>query len=141
LNLADARLAFRELRTAHVGTVLPDGTPHVVPLWFVWLEDAVFVTCRRASRVWRNVERDPHVALQFDRGRRWAELAGVLVRGRAECLLPDDPASRRPLSAWFDKYRSELGGASFASYAEQVPNPGILKVRPERLAGWIHTRS
>jgi hypothetical protein len=140
VNLVEARKTFGDLRVVHVGSVLADGSPHVVPLWFVWLEDAVFVTSRRGTRLWANVKRDPRVVLEFDRGRAWNELGGVLVHGRAEALRPEDPASRRALSAWFDKYRGDLGGGGFALYAEDVPHPVLLKVRPDRLVAWLHGR-
>jgi PPOX class probable F420-dependent enzyme len=138
VDVADARRTFRDLHVTRLGSVMPDGSPHVVPLWFVWLEDAIFVSCSSSSRAFANVRRDPRVSLEFDRGRSWTELAGVLVRGRAEPLGPDDPSARRPLSAWFEKYRSELAGEGFAAYAEQVPEPVLLRVRPERLARWLH---
>lgn len=140
MNPAEARRTFRDSRVVHVGSLLPDGTPHVVPLWFVWLEDAVYVSCRRESTVWRNLRRDPRVALQFDRGTAWTEQAGVLVRGKAEQLPADEPAARRALSAWFEKYRPELSGYGFAAYTEQVKDPALIRVRPDRLAAWIHAR-
>jgi nitroimidazol reductase NimA-like FMN-containing flavoprotein (pyridoxamine 5'-phosphate oxidase superfamily) len=138
MNPAEARRTFRECRVVHTGSLLPDGAPHVVPLWFVWLEDAVYVSCRRESTVWCNLSRDPRVALQFDRGLAWTEQAGVVVRGKAEMLPPDDPSARKALSAWFEKYRGELAGYGFAAYTEQIQEPVMLRVRPDRLASWIH---
>ena len=129
---------FRDVRAAHAATLSPDGRPHVVPLWFVWLEDAIFLTCRRGSRVWRNLSRDPRIAVEIDRGQAWTEQAGVVVEGEAEPLEPGDPAARRALSAWFEKYRSELGGYGFAAYTEQVEHPILLRVRPDRVAAWDH---
>src|SRR6266498_128430 len=95
MNPAEIRRTFRDSRVVHVGSVLPDGAPHVVPLWFVWLEDAVYVSSRRESRVWRNLHRDPRVTLQFDRGVAWTEQAGVIIRGEAELLPPEEPAVKR----------------------------------------------
>jgi pyridoxamine 5'-phosphate oxidase-like protein len=140
MNLGDARRTFQEVPVAHVGSILPDGSPHVVPLWFVWLEDAVFVSCREGSRVHRNLQLEPRTVLAFDRGRDWPDQAGVLVHGRAEFLPEDHPALRRALSAWFEKYRGELAGSGFAAYAEQVRSPAVFRVRPERLASWDHAR-
>jgi hypothetical protein len=139
-RVEEARRTFRDLPAVHVGTLLPDGSPHVVPLWFVWLEDAVFVTCRRRSRVAENVARDARVVLQFDRGRAWTELAGVLVHGRGEALLPEEPGARRPMSAWFEKYRGLVAGEEFAAYTEEVARPVLIRVRPDRLTGWMHRR-
>lgn len=82
--------------------------------------------------------RDPRVVLQFDRGRAWTELAGGLVHGRAESLVPEQPEARRPLSAWFEKYRGALGGDGFTRYAEDVPRPGLLRVHPDRVITWVH---
>jgi len=119
-----------------VGTLLPGGAPHVVPLWFVWLEEGVYVTCRRDSRVWGNLMRDPRVALEFDRGRAWVEHQGLLLSGSAELLGADHPSAKRAISAWFEKYRGDLGGDGFEVYATQVPEPAMFRLRPDRVAGW-----
>ena len=141
MKLLDARRVFRDLPVVHMATTAPSGAPHVVPLWFVWREEAVYVSCRRDSATWRNVERDPRVALSFSRGRAWEELAGIVVFGRAEPLVPEHPALRGVMSAWFEKYRPMLSGGGFRQYAEQVERPGMLRVRPDRLAAWDHALS
>jgi nitroimidazol reductase NimA-like FMN-containing flavoprotein (pyridoxamine 5'-phosphate oxidase superfamily) len=138
MDLSEARRTFRDARVAHVGTILPGGHPHVVPLWFVWLEDAIYASSRRDSRVWRNVSLDPRVAIQIDLGRAWTEQAGILLQGKAELLSPDHPAAKEALSAWFAKYREELAGRGFSAYAEQVRRPGLLRVPLDRFATWIH---
>jgi hypothetical protein len=42
------------------------------------------------------------------------------------------------MSAWFEKYRLLLAGGGFRDYAEQVESPGMLRVRPLRIASWDH---
>jgi PPOX class probable F420-dependent enzyme len=138
LRLLDVALVFRDLPVVHVATTRRDGSPHVVPLWFVWREEGVYVSCRRDSATWRNVENDPRVSLAFHSGRKWRELAGVVLSGRAEPLVPEHPALRGVMSAWFEKYRLLLSGGGFRDYAEHVESPGMLRVRPERIVGWDH---
>jgi nitroimidazol reductase NimA-like FMN-containing flavoprotein (pyridoxamine 5'-phosphate oxidase superfamily) len=138
LNLAEARKAFKDLRVVHTGSTLPDGTAHVVPLWFVWLEDGLVVSARAGSRVYRNLFRDPRVALELDRGRAWTEHMGLLIKGLAEPLSAEEPAMKRALSAWFEKYREELAGSGFAVYTEQVRRPAFFRVRPDRVSSWSH---
>jgi PPOX class probable F420-dependent enzyme len=138
LRLLDARRVYRDLPVVHVATTRADGSPHVVPLWFVWREEGVYVSCRRDSATWRNVERDPRVALSLDRGRTWRDYAGIVLFGRAEPLVPEHPALRDVMSAWFEKYRLLLAGGGFRDYADQVESPGMLRVRAERLATWDH---
>jgi PPOX class probable F420-dependent enzyme len=138
LRLLDARRVYRDLPVVHVATTRADGGPHVVPLWFVWREEGVYVSCRRDSATWRNVERDPRVALSLDRGRTWRDYAGIVLFGRAEPLVPEHPALRDVMSAWFEKYRLLLAGGGFRDYADQVESPGMLRVRAQRLATWDH---
>ncbi len=138
LRLLDARRLYRDLPVVHVATTGADGSPHVIPLWFVWRDEAVYVSCRRDSATWRNVERDPRVALSFHRGRTWRDYAGIVLVGRAEPLVPEHPALRDVMSAWFEKYRLLLAGGGFRDYADEVERPGMLRVRAERLAGWDH---
>jgi nitroimidazol reductase NimA-like FMN-containing flavoprotein (pyridoxamine 5'-phosphate oxidase superfamily) len=141
MDLAEARKTFKDSRLAHVATILSTGQPHVVPLWFVWLEDAVYASSRWGSQVWRNVVRDPRVAVQMDVGRAWTEQAGILFHGIAEPISTDHPSAKRALSAWFDKYREELAGRGFGAYTEQVQHPVLLRIRPERFSTWIHALS
>jgi hypothetical protein len=138
VNLLEARLVFGDLPVVEVATTLPDGSPHVVPLWFVWREEALYVSARRTSATWHNVERDPRVALTFHRGKKWNELVGTVLHGRADPLSPAHPALGGVMSSWYEKYRSLLGGEAFRRFAEQVEDPGMLRVRPESLAHWDH---
>lgn len=138
MRLLDARRIFGELDVVHVATILQDGSPHVVPLWFVWREEALYVTARRESATWRNVERDARVALTFHRGRAWRDLAGVVIHARAEPLSAHHPALRGVMSEWFEKYRPALSGEGFRAFAERVQTPGVLRVRALRMAGWDH---
>lgn len=138
VTLQDARLAFRDLAVVTVATLRADGAPHVVPLWFVWREEAIYVSCRRDSVTWRNVDRDRRVALSFDLGKKWDELYGVVIGGRAEPMAADHPTVHQTMSAWFEKYRLLLSGEGFKRYTEQVENPGMLRVRTERIASWNH---
>jgi nitroimidazol reductase NimA-like FMN-containing flavoprotein (pyridoxamine 5'-phosphate oxidase superfamily) len=137
-DLAVLRRAFRDVPVAHVASAGFDGSPHVVPLWFVWLEDAVFVTCRDRSQVHRNLRRDPRVAVEVERGRAWTEQSGVLLRGAAVFLPPQHPSHKRAISAWFEKYRGDLGRGGFDAYTAQVEGAALFRVDVHRVAGWSH---
>lgn len=135
-----ARRMFAGLPVVSVATLNADGSPHVVPLWFVWTTEAIFASTRREGRTWANVSADPRVALSIDLGRAWVEIAGIEVRGRAEPLPAEDAAMRRPLSAWHEKYRPLLTGDGFPRFAEEIRGLGFLRVAPERIAAWDHAR-
>src|SRR5581483_1616485 len=140
VDAAQARRMFGGLPAVSVATVDRTGAPHVVPLWFVWPEDAIYVSTRRSSRTWANASADPRIALTVDVGRSWVELAGIVVRGTAELLAHDHPSMRRPISAWHDKYRSLLAADGFARFAEEVESLGFLRIVPQRIVAWDHAR-
>ena len=141
VDVTAARRMFGGLPVVSLATVGLEGAPHVVPLWFVWPEDAMYVSTRQGSRSWRNAERDPRVALTVDLGRSWQELAGIAVEGRAELLPAEHPQMRQGISAWHDKYRALLSGDGFSMFAGEVARLGFLRVLPQRIRGWDHARS
>jgi PPOX class probable F420-dependent enzyme len=140
VDLSAARRMFAGLPTVAVATVDRDGSPHVVPLWFVWPEEAIYVSTSRDSRTWHNASADPRVSLSIDLGRSWVEIAGIEVRGRAELLSAEHPEMRQPISAWHEKYRPLLAGDGFARFAEAIAALAFLRIVPERVSGWDHAR-
>lgn len=139
-DVAAARRMFASLPTAAVATVNADGSPHVVPLWFAWPEDAIYVSTRRESRTWANVLADPRIAITIDVGRAWVEIAGVQIRGVAEPLPAEHPSMRAPISIWHEKYRSLLSGEGFGRFAEEVRGLGFLRTVPAEVVAWDHAR-
>jgi nitroimidazol reductase NimA-like FMN-containing flavoprotein (pyridoxamine 5'-phosphate oxidase superfamily) len=132
------RRAFADVHTCRVGTVRPDGGPHVAARWFVWRDDALYVATRIGDRTWEQATADPRISVLIDRGRDWAELAGVRVEGVAEPLPAEHPDLRSPMSAWHEKYRSLLSGDGFEQLTAAVPSLGFLRVAPSRIDAWDH---
>ena len=50
---------------AHVATLLPDGSPHSVPVWVGTHEDHVVILTGPGSQKARNLRRDPRVAISL----------------------------------------------------------------------------
>jgi PPOX class probable F420-dependent enzyme len=86
----DVRALFDGANIAHIATLLPDGSPHSVPLW-VGVEDGriVFLT-GPGSRKARNLERDARVAISItDREKPFVM---AQVRGRVTERIEGDAA-------------------------------------------------
>ena len=137
-DLPTLRTVFKDLTEARLATVDPDGGPHVAPAWFVWREDAIYLSTRRGGRSWLNGELDPRVSAILDRGRDWLDLSGVILEGRAQMLLATDPEMRSAMSDWHQKYRSLLTGDGFEHLARSIPDLGFLRLEPTHLESWDH---
>ena len=101
-------------RVAHLATAGADGTPHVVPICFVRLDDRVYVAIdekpKRGTpgqlRRMRNIAANPRVAIVADvyDDDDWSHLGFVLLTGRAR-VLEGDEEHRRAVAALRAKYR------------------------------------
>jgi PPOX class probable F420-dependent enzyme len=86
----DVRRVLDGTSLAHLATVLPDGSPHSVPLWVGTHGDHVVILTGPDSRKARNLRRDPRVALSLtDPGNPFEP---VLIRGRVVEWLDGDAA-------------------------------------------------
>jgi PPOX class probable F420-dependent enzyme len=61
----DVRRLLDTTSLAHLATVLPDGSPHSVPLWIGTHGDRIAFLTGPGSRKARNLRRDPRVALSL----------------------------------------------------------------------------
>jgi PPOX class probable F420-dependent enzyme len=66
----------------HLATVAEDGRPEVNPVWFLWDGEHVLVGVRAATKKYRNLRRDPRVAISFldpAQPDRYLEIRGEVV--------------------------------------------------------------
>jgi len=115
-------------RTLRVATVSPDGWPHVVPLWFVWRDGAVWINNLRRSRRSRDVRAGSKVALCVDTGVDYADLRGAVLYGRFESAR-DEAALQEVKSVFAQKYWNRPSIPDLKSHE-------WLLLRPERIASW-----
>ena len=138
-DLEGLRRSFGDVPTCRVGTVRPDGGPHVAARWFVWRDDGLWVSTRVGDTTWEHALRDPRVSVLIDRGRDWTELAGVRVEGVAETL------SRRASRTCARRCRTGTRSTARCSratvsrrFTRDVPSLGFLRVVPSRVDAWDH---
>src|SRR5687768_3392963 len=81
---------FRERKKAALATVDKDGFPHVVAMNYFARDGAFYMTSYGKAQKVVNVRRNPKVALMVESGDTYAELRGVMVRGRCEILEGED---------------------------------------------------
>jgi nitroimidazol reductase NimA-like FMN-containing flavoprotein (pyridoxamine 5'-phosphate oxidase superfamily) len=70
-------------RVIDVASNGPDGWPHVTALWFVMRGPDPWIWTYRKSQKVKNLERDDRATLLAESGFEYAELKGVMLKGRA----------------------------------------------------------
>jgi hypothetical protein len=81
----------------------PDGRPHVMPVWGMWIDDALWWSSSLGSRKARNVSANPVVSIATDDA-----LNPVVLEGVATCVT-DRPTLERVLAAENAKYDTDYG--------------------------------
>jgi PPOX class probable F420-dependent enzyme len=80
---------------AHVATLGPSGEPQCNPVWFDWDGEYVKVSQTKTRQKYRNVTRDPRIALSIvdlEDPYRYLEIRGVVERIDED---PDSPSFTR----------------------------------------------
>ena len=95
----DTRLSAA--RNYWVGTTRPDGRPHAMPVWGVWVEGRLYFGTDPQSRKGRNLSTNPAVVVHLESGDEV-----VIVEGVAE-ETPDNPALHARIEeAYHAKYKT-----------------------------------
>ena len=117
----DVRRVLDGTSIAHLATVLPDGSPHTVPLWIGTYGDRIVFLTGPDSRKARNLRRDPRMALSIAPADNTFQ--PVVVRGRVEEWLDGD-------AAWeiVDQLATKYTGAPYSRGQERV----VAVIEPER---------
>src|SRR5437879_12418661 len=122
---------FRERKKAALATIDKDGFPHVVAMNYFALDGAFCMTSYGKAQKVVNIRRNPKVALMIEAGDEYAELRGVMIRGRCEIL--EDEASVRAAS---EASASPVQPGALASAPKRV----VLKIVPEKVISWDHRK-
>jgi PPOX class probable F420-dependent enzyme len=119
---------------ASLGTRNPDGSIHMVAVWYWFDGEHVFVGTASRSRKARNLQADPSVSLMID-SRDAAASCGVNLAGTAEILTGE--SSRKRNAAIHAKYLSEAAladqrvGPVFAGWDDVT-----IQIKPASIFSW-----
>lgn len=116
-------------RTAKVATVMEDGRPHVMPVWFVLDGEQIVFTTGASTVKGQNLRRDPRVALLVDDER--PPFAFVHVRGRAT-IHEDLDELLRFATAIGSRYMGSDRAEEFGK-RNAVPGELLVRVTPARV--------
>ena len=125
-------------RTATMATVLPNGRPHLVAMWYAVLDGEIWFETKAKSQKAVNVRRDPTITVMIEDGQTYNTLRGVSIDGTAE-IIDDDPdlLLRVGISVW-ERYTGPYSD-EMRPFVDQMMNNRIaVRVVPTRLRSWDH---
>jgi PPOX class probable F420-dependent enzyme len=126
---------FREQRKAALATLDQHGFPHVVAMNYFAKDGAFYMTSYTKAQKVMNIRRNPKVALMIESGTSYAELRGVMVRGR--CQIIEGAEAVRAAFAGMVEARG-AGPARASGSVDSAPKRVVLKIIPEKITSWDH---
>lgn len=114
---------------AHLATLMPDGSPQVTPVWVDTDGDDVLVNTAEGRLKWRNVRRDPRVALDVVDTEN--PYAAVYIRGRVVEVTAEGAHEH------IDRLAKRYTGADRYPLGSPDERRVLLRIRPERVSGTV----
>ncbi|GAA4588646.1 PPOX class probable F420-dependent enzyme [Actinoplanes octamycinicus] len=144
-EVASLLAAGRKLQLA---TINPDGTPHLVSMFYAMVDERIAFWTYRASQKARNLARDPRVTCLVEDGDDYFELRGVQVTGVVTVI--DDLAgvtsvgrliaASMPGPAVGGLPPDQVAAALDGYVAHAATKRVAYLVEPRRVISWDHRR-
>jgi hypothetical protein len=120
--------AEHRLRKSHnywITTVKPDGSPHTMVVWGLWLDGAFLFSTGRQSRKARNLAENPRCVVCTEQAQE-----AVIVEGIAE--IAEVAVRREFLKQYKPKYNFDMAGMEQDILSMKEP---VFSVRPQVVFG------
>ena len=127
-------------RIATMATVLPNGRPHLVAMWYALIDGEIWFETKAKSQKAVNLRRDPTITVMIEDGQTYPTLRGVSIDGTAEIVDSDaDLLHRVGVSVW-ERYTGPYTD-EMKPFVDQMMNNRIaVRVVPSRLRSWDHRK-
>jgi nitroimidazol reductase NimA-like FMN-containing flavoprotein (pyridoxamine 5'-phosphate oxidase superfamily) len=113
----------KKIANAHnywVCTTRPDGRPHTMPVWGVWVDGAVYFGTDGASRKARNIQANPAMVIHLELLKE-----AVILEGEAERA---NAVSKEIDAAYSRKYKMKLSDAPGEMF--------LVRLQPRVVMAW-----
>ncbi|HEX8683096.1 MAG TPA: pyridoxamine 5'-phosphate oxidase family protein [Ardenticatenaceae bacterium] len=114
-------------RNYWIATTRPDGRPHAMPVWGVWIDETLYFGTDRKSRKARNIAANPYIVAHVESGDDVVILEGVVVEVTEMAVL------------------TRIAEASAEKYPPYKPDPDpgpgnvMYGLRPRRALAWLES--
>jgi nitroimidazol reductase NimA-like FMN-containing flavoprotein (pyridoxamine 5'-phosphate oxidase superfamily) len=125
-SFAEERLVAA--RNYWISTTRPDGRPHAVPVWGVWVDGKLYFDGSPETRRGRNIAENPAVVAHLESGDQV-----VIVEGEAhETRAPERGLAKRLAAA----YKAKYAASGYSPSPDSWDQGGLYVVEPRKAFAW-----
>ena len=142
MSETEQRSFWEAQRTLHCASLNADGSTHLVPMWFSWVDNNLaFWTYGRSQKV-VNLQRDPRITVMGEAGDKYEELRGITITGSVSIIEDREQVFDFGMDI-FQRYWGPVEG-DLAGVRAGVETMGakrvLIVVHPEDIASWDHRK-
>jgi PPOX class probable F420-dependent enzyme len=129
------------LQGAHpmtMATISPDGRPHLVAMWYGFLDGAPALWSYRSAQKIVNLRRDPRITVMVETGKSYDTLKGVELVGTAE-LIEDPDRVMAVGRSIFSRYTG-LPEDDTAPLDKIGAKRVAVRINVEKVVSWDHSK-
>ena len=122
-----------------LATINPDGTPHLVTMYYALFDGLVGFWTYRTSQKAKNLERDPRATILVETGEGYDQLHGVQMTGTVE-RITDDARILACGREIYGRYIGEMTEGLAGFVEQQAAKRWVYLLHPEKVSSWDHRK-
>ncbi|MFW0792681.1 PPOX class F420-dependent oxidoreductase [Gordonia sp. CPCC 205515] len=126
-------------RTATLATTGPDGSIHLVAMWYGVVDGEIWFETKAKSQKAVNLRRTNRCSVMIEDGDTYDTLRGVTFEGTAEILDDPDSCLKVGISVW-ERYTGPYSD-EMRPFVDQMMHKRVaVRVVPDRVRSWDHRK-
>jgi PPOX class probable F420-dependent enzyme len=130
---------LEQQRSATIATVGPSGMPHLVAMWYAYIDGQVWIETKAKSQKVVNLRRNDQFSFLVEDGFTYDQLRGVSLEGRGVVLDDADALWNVGVSV-FERYTSAYTEELRPFVEAMIHNRVVVRLDVERVRSWDHRK-
>jgi PPOX class probable F420-dependent enzyme len=139
ITMSDEEIAefIERSRTATMATVGPNGTPHLVAMWYAYIDGQIWFETKARAQKTVNLRRNKQITCMIEDGLTYDALRGVSIEGTGEIVEDPDTIWKVGVNV-FERYNGPYT-EEMKPFVEIMLNKRVVvRVDATRVRSWDH---
>ena len=124
---------LKKQKILHLATVDKTGTPHIVPVWYMYSAKKIYIGTNTKTEKAKNIKTHKKVSFCVDVGVNSPSIFGVMGQGTAKLIKDTDTVSRLAKKILL-RYFKDLKNKSAQEILDDTDC--IIEIMPKKYAVW-----
>ena len=124
---------IRKQKILRLATVNNKGSPHIVPVWYSYINNKFYVGTNTRTTKARNIKHNPKVSFCIDTGVKSPEIVGIMGIGKAKLILKNKHVKSIAKKILL-RYFKSLKNKSAQHLLEDTDC--IIEIMPKKMVSW-----